>query len=84
MSAARIHEIIRAELAGHYRTRPVPEIISKVHLDADLGMDTLDRCCVTVALDEEFGIMIPDAAMEGWETVADIERTIQQMVGALA
>ena len=81
---ARIHEIIRAEISDHVRRSPAPEIHSDADLTADLAMDALDRCCVTVAMDEEFGIMIPDSAMEGWETVADIERTIQQMVGALA
>lgn len=81
---SRIHEIIRQELSGQYRRGPAPEVVSDAHLTADLGMDTLDRCCVAVALDEEFCILIPDHDMEGWETVADIERTIEQMVGALA
>lgn len=38
----------------------------------DLGIDSLERIDVAVALEDAFGIEISDVEFEAWETVADI------------
>lgn len=38
----------------------------------DLGMDSLDRVCLLFELEQMFDISIPEAAVQGIETVQDI------------
>jgi acyl carrier protein len=53
----------------------------KVTLDAsltnDLGADSLDLVELTMAIEEEFGIEIPDEEVSKLQTVGDIIRYIQ-------
>jgi acyl carrier protein len=44
----------------------------------ELKIDELDRVELTFALEEEFNIQIPDEESEGWTTVGDIFKTIQE------
>lgn len=46
-------------------------------LAGDLGLDAIDRITVACALDEAFGIELPDAEIEAWHTVADIARSVE-------
>lgn len=56
---------------------------AKVRLGAgfidDLGADSLDRTELVIAFEEEFGIEIPDAAIENWVTVRDAVTGIDQI-----
>lgn len=49
---------------------------------ADLGLDDLDLATIAVELDEALGIEIPDRAIEGWQTMADIVATVDRLVAA--
>lgn len=40
----------------------------------DLGADSLDCIEVVMAVEEEFGIEIPDAEAEEWRTIRDIDK----------
>jgi acyl carrier protein len=52
------------------------EIRPDAHILDDLGADSLDVVELVMALEESFDIEIPDAAVEGLRTVADVERYI--------
>ena len=47
------------------------EITSATTLD-ELNADSLDRIEAGMALEEQFGVMIPDDVIEKWTTVADV------------
>ena len=50
------------------------------NLVADLALDSLDRVDLTVTLEREFGIKIDDAALEEWQTVGDVVKTMEKLV----
>jgi acyl carrier protein len=53
------------------------EVNEESNLLEDLGADSLDIVDITIALEEEFSIEIPDDEIEDWKTVSDIEKTVQ-------
>ncbi len=52
------------------------------NLVADLALDSLDRVDLTVTLEQEFDIKIDDAALEGWQTVGDVVKTVETLADA--
>jgi acyl carrier protein len=52
------------------------EIRPDAHILDDLGADSLDVVELVMALEESFDIEIPDAAVEGLRTIADVERYV--------
>ena len=48
----------------------------------DLAMDSLDRVDLAVTLEREFDIKIDDAALEGWQTVGDVVKTVETLADA--
>ena len=50
------------------------------NLVADLALDSLDRVDLTVTLEQEFDIKIDDAALEEWQTVGDVVKTVEDVV----
>lgn len=68
--------IIRSELTSQHMQRRYPEITPDSALTEDLSVDALDRICIALALEEAFAVEIPDAALERWQTVADIVATV--------
>lgn len=52
------------------------------NLVADLALDSLDRVDLTVTLEQEFDIKIDDAALEEWQTVGDVVKTVEKLVDA--
>ena len=50
------------------------------NLVADLALDSLDRVDLTVTLEQEFNI--DDAALEEWQTVGDVVKTVEKLVDA--
>ena len=50
------------------------------NLVADLALDSLDRVDLTVTLEKEFDIKIDDAALEEWQTVGDVVKTMEKLV----
>ncbi len=63
----RVHTIIGQQL-GVELTSIVPE----ANLLDDLGADSLDVVELVMALEEEFGIEVPDDAVENIRTIGDI------------
>ena len=56
------------------------EVRPDAHILDDLGADSLDVVELVMALEESFDIEIPDSAVEGLRTIADVERYIGSQV----
>ena len=51
---------------------PVSEIAADSHLDGDLGLDSLDRLSVVMDVEDEFGVDLPDDALENVAAVREL------------
>ena len=71
-----IPDLIAREIGG-IRPYTGPPITDDMHLDTDLDCCQLDRLCIVGAVEEAFGIEIPDAEFEGWQTVACVRRSVE-------
>ena len=54
------------------------EITNESHFIDDLGADSLDTVELVMALEEEFGIEIPDEDAEKIQTVGDVKKYIEE------
>lgn len=70
--ADRVKAIIADELGVD-----VGEVIDEARLGEQLGADSLDAIHVTLALEDEFGIEIPDVDALELQTVGDVVRYIK-------
>ncbi len=67
--ADKINEIIHS----HFGLGGTPaDLKPENSLNDDLGADSLDAVELTMALEEEFEIEIPDGDMDKWVTVGDV------------
>lgn len=57
-------------------------VTDEQNLVADLALDSLDRVDLTVTLEQEFNIDISDAALEEWQTVGDVVKTVETLADA--
>ncbi len=48
---------------------------------ADICHDDLDRIAIAQALDEEFGMALPDAVVLSWQSVADVIASVAALAG---
>lgn len=51
---------------------PVSEITADSRLEGDLNLDSLDRLSVAMDVEDEFGVELPDEALEIVETVREL------------
>ena len=58
------------------------EVIPEASFVDDLGADSLDTVELVMALEEEFGIEIPDEDAEKIQTVGDAIRYIEEKAGS--
>ena len=58
------------------------EVKSEAKFVEDLGADSLDTVELVMALEEEFGIEIPDDDAEKAKTVGDVVEYINKKIGA--
>lgn len=49
------------------------------HIGNDLAIDSLDRVDLALTLEQEFDIKIDDAALEEWQTVGDVVKTVEKL-----
>ena len=57
-------------------------VTDEQNLVVDLALDSLDRVDLAVTLEREFDIKIDDAALEGWQTVGDVVKTVETLADA--
>ncbi|MGH2736343.1 MAG: acyl carrier protein, partial [Actinomycetota bacterium] len=55
-------------------------VTMEADLAGDLGLDSLDTVELTLALEQQFNIEIPDSELEDLATVADAVQLIEQKV----
>jgi acyl carrier protein len=72
----RVREIIADQLG-----EPIENITPEKDFVQDLGADSLDVVELIMALEEEFGIEIPEEDAEKIKTVGDAINYIKQKVG---
>lgn len=77
--AAKVTTIIEERL-GVEKALVVPE----ANLLDDLGADSLDVVELVMALEEEFGIEVPDEDVEGIRTIGDIVQYVGSRIEATA
>ncbi|MGL5692455.1 MAG: acyl carrier protein [Peptostreptococcaceae bacterium] len=65
-------ERVKAIIADQLGIDNVEEITLETTLKEDLDADSLDAVEVIMALEDEFGIEIPDEAAENMKTIGDI------------
>lgn len=70
MDRQEIEERVRKVLAEQL-ARDLEEITPQANFEEDLDADSLDLVEAVLALEEEFGIEIPEEEMEGVKTVGE-------------
>jgi len=73
---AAIESILMEQLAVK-RDQITPE----ARIQEDLGADSLDVVEITMKLEEEFGVTIPDEIAEAVQSVEDIHETLTKLLG---
>jgi acyl carrier protein len=63
------------DLAAYVAGFPADEVTPGSRLAEDLGLDSLDRMELVMAVEDALGLEIGDEAAERWETVEDVVRT---------
>lgn len=53
------------------------DVTEKSHLVADLGIDSLGLMEVVAALEDKFGLQIPDDALREVDTIGDVARALE-------
>ena len=68
---------VQAILAEHSHI-PQRDITTQAHLVEDLGLDSLDSVELVMAVEEEFGIEIPDEVAEKLLTVPELLQYLEE------
>ena len=76
-------EKVRNIIAEQLGVKP-EEVTPEAKFIEDLGADSLDTVELVMALEEEFGIEIPDEEAEKLVTVGDATRYIEEKAGQKA
>lgn len=66
----KINEIIQKSLAPAHELKPEHKLID------DLGADSLDLVELTMAIEDEFDLHIPDEDVDKWVTMGDVHNYI--------
>lgn len=74
---------IKSIIAEQLGVKP-EEVVEEASFVDDLGADSLDTVELVMALEEEFGIEIPDEDAEKMSTVAEAVRYIEEKAKANA
>ena len=75
--ASAIEEKVKAIIAEQLGVKP-EEVTPQASFIDDLGADSLDTVELVMALEEEFGIEIPDEDAEKMTTVGDALKYVQE------
>lgn len=78
-----IAEKVRNIIAEQLGVKP-EEVTPEAKFIDDLGADSLDTVELVMALEEEFGIEIPDEEAEKLVTVGDATRYVEEKAGQKA
>ena len=79
LAEARLHQLV-AERLGINATQVRPD----ASLVDDLGADEVDLLEIAVALEEEFGLVVPDAVLGRVRTYGELSAALTVLLGSLA
>ena len=80
---SNVQDKVRSIIAEQLGVKP-EQVTPQASFIDDLGADSLDTVELVMALEEEFGIEIPDEEAEKLVTVGDALRYIEQKAGQKA
>jgi acyl carrier protein len=76
----RVIAIIAKELGEQHLTANRVSSIQPTHLlEEDVGVNSIDRVCIAVALDEAFGIEVSDDDVGSWNSVSDVVASVAKL-----
>ena len=78
-----IAERVRAQIAEQLGVK-LEQVVPEASLIDDLGADSLDAVELVMAIEEAFGIEIPDEEAEQLQRVEEVIRYVESRVGAMA
>jgi acyl carrier protein len=68
---SRLRELVAIQLGIDLQ-----EVVPDARILDDLGADSLDVVELVMALEDAFGIIVPDEAIAGMSTIGDVERYV--------
>ena len=71
------HRVIRC--ISRSTGTPVSEITADSRLEGDLNLDSLDRLSVAMDVEDEFGVDLPDEALESVATVRELVALLDEV-----
>lgn len=74
----RVHRALAEGI--HYSGVSADHMRPELRLADDLGADSLDMVEAAMAVEEEFGIEIPDDRWEQCETIGDVYQCVEQLL----
>ena len=83
METEQIEERVRKILAENLSV-PENEVTTESRFQEDLDADSLDLVEAVLALEEEFGVSIPEEEMEGVKTVGQAVNLVAEKLGVSA
>ena len=78
-----IAERVRAQIAEQLGVK-LEQVVPEASLIDDLGADSLDAVELVMAIEETFGIEIPDEEAEQLQRVGEVIRYVETRVGEMA
>ena len=73
-----MYERGREILAEQLRIDPA-RVVPEARIKKDLGADSLDILQLLMRIEDKYGITIPDEALAGFETVADVVGYLEKL-----
>ena len=83
MTAAELERRLRALVAVHLDVDPV-RVVPAARLGDDLCVDSLDAVELTMMLEDEFDIVLPDELMADVRTYGDVVGMVTRQLGERA
>jgi acyl carrier protein len=80
MAAGEVETVVRTLLMEEFKVEE--DAIRPEATLHELGLDSLDIVSFAMAVEDRFGIRIPEPDLEGVETVGDALRLLDEKVGA--
>ncbi len=71
-----LEKIVR--LLGDYTDVPSEEIKPESDFVVDLHIDSVDMVALVMAVEDEFGVSVPDSALSDLRTVGDVMRYLEK------
>jgi acyl carrier protein len=79
MGSEKLYDALKEVLVGRLKVEP-ETIKPEADLFEDLGLDSIDLMTAVMAIEEQFGIEVPDSDLENVKTLGDAIGVLQSKV----